>query len=104
MSTRTDSYLGSNGQILTSGSFAGQAALVGSGRVKVVAADTQFDLTGSNAGNHSFMHNAAESDTVFTFADGSTATGADIVKNIQIEAPVQKVVTGGSTKVVIFWK
>ena len=71
MSTRTDSYVGSNGQILTSGSFAGQAALVGSGRVKVVAADTQFDLTGSNAGNHSFMHNAAESDTVFTFADGS---------------------------------
>ena len=104
MSTRTDSYVGSNGRVLTSGSYAGQAAIVNSGRAHVVAASTQFDLTGSNAGNFSFIQNATEGNTKFHFADGSIVSGNDVAKDIVIEAPLQKVITHSGTKVVIFWK
>ncbi len=104
MSTRTDSYVGSNGQILTSGSYAGQAAIVNSGRAHVVAASTQFDLTGSNAGNFSFIQDAQDADTKFHFADGSIVSGNDLPIDVVFEAPLQKVITPAGVKVVVFWK
>ena len=109
MSTRTDSYVGSNGQVLTSGSRGGYK-LNGSGKVHVVAASSEFNLTGSTGPNHSFIitgtPNAA---TVLTAQDGTTinsnqlGAAADIKANVY-EFPLTKVVTHADNTVVLIWK
>jgi len=89
----------------TSGSAITQHGALGhTSRVHVVAASTQFDLTGSDAGNHSFICDGDNANNVFTFADGTTCTGADIAKDTVYEYTLSKVVTHSGTKCVIFWK
>lgn len=116
MSTRIDSYVGSNGQILTSGSVAGQAALVGNGRAHVVAQSKQFDLTGSNAGNDSIFIISSGSaaaigvaastgswDTKVTFYDGTIVTGNHLPVGETIKASVSKIVAGANDTVTVIW-
>ena len=102
MSNRVDSY---NADDATNG-VSIHSRLGHTSRVHIVAAGTQFDLTGSDAGNSAFIitgtPNAA---TVLTFADGSSATAAAaFVKDTQFEYTLSKVVTHSDNTVILLWK
>ena len=74
-------------------------------RVHVVAAGTQFDLTGSDAGNSAFIITGTpNAGTILTFADGSSATAAAaFVKDTEFKYTLSKIVTVTNT-VVVLWK
>ena len=99
---RVDSYT----PHATSGSAITQHSVLGHrSRVKVVAAGTQFDLTGSDAGNSGFIITGTpNAGTVLTFADGSSATAAAaFVKDVEFKYTLSKIVTVTNT-VVVLWK
>lgn len=75
-------------------------------RVHVVAASTQFDLTGSDAGNSAFIITGTpNAGTVLTFADGSSATAAAaFIKDTEFNYTLSKIVTHADNTVVVLWK
>ena len=75
-------------------------------RVHVVAASTQFDLTGSDAGNSAFIITGTpNAGTVLTFADGSSATAAAaFIKDTEFNYTLSKIVTNAANTVVVLWK
>ena len=104
---RVDSY----GTNPNSGSAIAQMNALGiTSRVHVVAASSQFDVTGSDAGNSAFFitgtPNAA---TVLTFADGSSVTAAAIATAAttlatEFKYTLSKIVTHADNTVVVLWK
>ena len=99
---RVDSYNTNR----NSGSAISQMNALGlTSKVKVVAAGTQFDLTGSDAGNSAFIITGTpNAGTVLTFADGSSATAAAaFAKDIEFKYTLSKIVTVTNT-VVVLWK
>lgn len=102
---RVDSYT----PHATSGSAITQMGALGiTSRVHEVAAGTQFDLTGSNAGNSAFIITGTpNASTVLTFADGSSITADKLVINADVgckfEYTLSKIKTNTNT-VVVLWK
>ena len=97
---RVDSY---NADDATNGP-AIQSRLGHTSKVHTVAVSTQYDLTGSNAGNHGFLQDVAEANTKFYFADGSVVSGDMLAVDTVYEYTLSKITTHSGTKVVIFWK
>ena len=101
MSTRVDSY---NADDATDG-VSIQSRLGHTSRVHRVAGGTQFDLTGSDAGNSEFFFTGtANAATIFTFADGSSIQANQLITNTKYEYTLSKVVTHADNPTVIFWK
>ncbi|HAI39964.1 MAG TPA: hypothetical protein DCM40_18640 [Maribacter sp.] len=99
---RVDSYTPHS----TSGSAITQHSVLGhTSKVHLVAGGSQFDLTGSDAGNSAFMFTGTpNSGTIFTFADGSTIAADKLAKETVFEFTLSKVVTNAANPTVIFWK
>jgi hypothetical protein len=104
--TRVDSYGTPN-----SGSAASQLSKQGiQSKVHLVAASTQYDLTGSNAGNHAFrITGTPNAATILTFADGSSIQAAQLgasanVLETTFEYELSKIVTHADNTVVVLWK
>ena len=98
---RVDSY-----NATPAGAVAQLSALGLTSRVHVVAASTQFDLTGSDAGNSAFIITGTpNAGTVLTFADGSSATAAAaFIKDTEFNYTLSKIVTNAANTVVVLWK
>ena len=100
MSNRVDSY---NADDATNG-VSIHSRLGHTSRVHLVAASTQFDLTGSDAGNSAFIQTAAEANTTLTFSAGSTIAGNKLQANVEYAYTLSKIVTHSGTEVVVLWK
>lgn len=97
---RVDSYNANN----ATSQVGVQSRLGGTSRVHTIAASTQFDLSGSDAGNHGFLQDAAEANTKYHFCDGSILAGNLLAVDTVYEYELSKIVTHSGTQVVVFWK